>query len=125
MKNISLRLAVLLLIWLLSGCGNAQSARPQADGSMKGYELYSWQEAAAWKFSLLVGTNREKTLGEIKAPLTALSGVDALKARLGEIPAGQYVTWSIKETLAFPPAEIIQQVQEFGSTHGQFLNIIK
>ena len=45
---------------------------------MKGYELYSWQEGGQWKFSVLIGTNRKKTLDEIKSADVVLSGVDAL-----------------------------------------------
>jgi hypothetical protein len=33
--------------------------------SMKGYELYSWSEDSQWHFTLITGTNRNKTLEEI------------------------------------------------------------
>ena len=33
--------------------------------SMKGYELYSWEEDAQWHFTLITGTNRTKTMEEI------------------------------------------------------------
>ena len=33
--------------------------------SMKGYELYSWSEDGKWRFTLITGTNRNKTLEEI------------------------------------------------------------
>jgi hypothetical protein len=45
---------------------------------MKGYELYSWQQDGQWVFSLLVGTNREKTLDEIQSPQARLT-LDALE----------------------------------------------
>ena len=70
---------------------------------MKGYELYSWQDGGQWKFSLLVGTNREKTLEEI--------------------PAGQYITWSSRETLSFPPDDIVQQVEQTCKDEGLILSV--
>ena len=90
---------------------------------MKGYELYSWQDGGQWKFSLLVGTNREKTLEEIKSTDFVLSSVDALTSQLEKIPAGQYITWSSKETLAFPPDDIIKQVEQTCEEEGLILNI--
>jgi hypothetical protein len=92
---------------------------------MKGYELYSWQEGNQWHFSLLTGTNRLKTLDEIKAPDTVLSDVDALTSRLKNIPAGQYVTWSSGETLAFPPENILKQVEQVCKEQGLVINMAK
>ena len=59
MKRVTLLLIVSLL---LAGCC------PKADSdseSMKGYELYTWQEGGQWYFALLEGTNRLKTDEEI------------------------------------------------------------
>jgi hypothetical protein len=36
--------------------------------SMKGYELYSWSQDGEWHFTLITGTNRNKTLEEIISP---------------------------------------------------------
>ena len=90
---------------------------------MKGYELYSWQDGSQWKFSLLVGTNREKTLDEIKSTDTALPSVDALKSKLEQIPAGQYIMWSSKETLSLPPDDIIKQIEQICRDEGLILSI--
>jgi hypothetical protein len=89
---------------------------------MKGYELYSWKDGNQWNFSLLVGTNREKTLDEIKAADTTLRGVDALTSALEQMPAGQYITWSSRETLSFPPDDIIAQVERICTDRGLILN---
>lgn len=124
MKIIQILLFAILLGCLLSGCGTA--AQPTATSfpeSMKGYELYSWQEGAQWKFSLLIGTNREKTLEEIKAADVVLSGVDELTSSLEKIPAGQYVAWSSRETLSFPPEEIRNKVEKVCKDQGLILNI--
>ena len=126
MKRILFSLFPILLGLLLSGCG----AMPQADAnplavSMKGYELYSWQESNHWVFSLLVGTNREKTLDEIKSIDTILPDTGALISTLERVPSGQYVTWSSRETLSFPPDNIVKQVEKICKDKGLILNIAK
>ena len=103
MKRILSILFIIVLGLLFSSCRTAaQPDATQLAESMKGYELYSWQEGNQWDLSLLVGTNREKTLDEIKSVDTVLLDVDALISTLEKAPPGQYVTWSSKETLSFP-----------------------
>lgn len=92
---------------------------------MKGFELYSWQNGSQWNFSLLVGTNREKSLDEIKSPDTLLSGINPLRVRLQKIAPGQYVTWSSKETLTFPPDEIVKKVEQVCKDQGIILQIAR
>lgn len=122
MKTMQAFLAVLLFGSWLAGCGaaSASPATPLAE-SMKGYELYSWRDGNTWKFSLLVGTNREKSLHEIKSADVVLSSVDALETALQQIPAGQYITWSSRETLSFPPQDIIEQVEKVCEERGLIL----
>jgi len=62
-KKITYLLVPLLLVSVLSTC-QATSAGP-LPRSMKGYELYSWQEQGQWHFTLITGTNRNKQLEEI------------------------------------------------------------
>ena len=119
----TLLFAILLGPLLLSCESAAQSTVTPFPESMKGYELYSWQDDGQWKFSLLIGTNREKTLEEIKSTDVVLSGVDALTSTLGKIPAGQYITWSLRETLSFPPDDIRSQVEQVCKDKGLILNI--
>jgi hypothetical protein len=109
----------LLLVFLATACQlrNPLIPEPGVD-SMKGYELYSWEKDGEWFFSILVGTNREKTLEEIQSTDATLQGVDELIAALKSIPAGQYITWSAFDPLAFPPEDMIQQVAEFCTEHG-------
>jgi hypothetical protein len=123
MKIVNSLILVLLIGALLSGCGAASepTSTPFPE-SMKGYELYSWQEGSQWKFSILVGTNREKTLDEIKAEENVLHGVEALIAALERIPSEQYITWSSRETLSFPPAEVIEQIETICTEQGLILN---
>jgi hypothetical protein len=71
--------------------------------SMKGYELYSWQENGLWHFTLITGTNRNKTLDEIvsNANIVAedewvqihVAGVDAIKTVLSRLPQNEEVFW--------------------------------
>jgi len=123
MKTIRALFAILLFGSLLAGCGAASSESPATPfaASMKGYELYSWQDGNTWRFSLVTGTNREKSLDEIKSADVVLSDVEALAAALQQMPAGQYITWSSKETLSFPPQEIIEQVEKACEEQGLIL----
>ena len=126
MKTILSFLFVFSLGLSLSSCGPAkgEDTTPLAE-SMKGYELYSWPEANHWNFSLLVGTNREKTLEEIQSTETILPDVDVFIAELKKVPSGQYVTWSAREPLSFPPDDIIKQVEKVCKDKGLILTIAK
>ena len=117
---------IILLAILLSGCRTAvRPAATQAAESMKGFELYSWQDGSQWKFSLLAGTNREKTLDEITSTDTLLDGVDALRSALEIISPGQTITWSAKDPLSFPPDDMIQQVEQICKDQGLIFNIAR
>jgi hypothetical protein len=80
--------------------------------SMKGYELYSWVEDNRWHFTLITGTNRDKTPAEIISNEDFISeagwvrvhvaGVDAVKNVLSKIPRNEEIFW-----LAQPRAEHI------------------
>ena len=71
--------------------------------SMKGYELYSWQDNGQWHFTLITGTNRNKTLEEIIISENTVSadewihihvvGVDAIKTVLGRLPQNEHAFW--------------------------------
>jgi hypothetical protein len=124
MKIVQFFMFVLLFGSLLSGCAAAaQPAATPLGEPIKGYELYSWQDGGQWRFSLLIGTNREKTLEEIKSADVLLAGVDELVSVLAQVPSGQYITWSAKETLSFPPENIIEQVKQTCDDQGLILNI--
>jgi hypothetical protein len=72
-------------------------------GSMKGYELYSWQQNGDWHFTLITGTNRNKSTEEIMSASDFISeagfvkiqvtGAESLKAVLDKIPKGVQVIW--------------------------------
>lgn len=151
MKSGTIILTVLLLLALLSGCSRVLGGptAPEASAptptsfifenplprSMKGYELYSWQEDDLWFFTLIIGTNRNKTLEEITSKenqLTAdgwvkitVQGAEALKAVLGQFPPGEHILWLEASALGpagpgalftLPPREVVAGLQEFAQS---------
>lgn len=99
--------------------------------SLKGYELYSWSTDDLWHFTLITGTNRNKTLKEITSIEDTVSkdgwvtihvvGVDAVKTVLSKIPQNEFVIWlaSMREQtgqtdsiIRLPPGQIIDAVKE-------------
>jgi len=78
---------------------------------MKGFEIYSWQENDAWRFSLLIGTNRIKGKDEVTAEVTRLSGLRTLKEALGRLEKGQSVFWPHQRApgLELPPRAVLSQ----------------
>src|SRR5215211_7837452 len=124
MNRIQSFLLTVLIGMFFAGCAAPAQPDPTPLGeSMKGYELYSWQEEGQWTFALLVGTNREKTLEEIKSAGILLSGVDELESVLETIPSGQYITWSSRETLSFPPDDIRKRVEQVCEEQGLVLSM--
>ena len=60
----------------------------------KGIELYSWKPASKdWHFSLLLGTNRNKALSEIKDPKYTVVGTQAIEEKLSRLAEGENVVW--------------------------------
>ena len=103
---------------------------------MKGYELVSWQAGGEWNFTLITGTNREKSFDELTMAGNEVSndgyvkltvtGVDDLLRILALLPQGEQVTWGgmvledevPEDTIyfAYPPDEIVQKVSDFCSS---------
>ena len=81
-----------LMMGLAVGCVAApQRAEKPA---FKGMDLYSWKpEGKDWHFSLLAGTNRQKSTEEITKPETAFVGVAELQNRLSALAKGESVFW--------------------------------
>lgn len=67
----------------------ANAPHTSSKSSMKGWELYIWQQDGDTYFSLLPGTNRLKTDAEITA--AAVKGIDAIQPKLDELKAGESV----------------------------------
>lgn len=108
-----------LVIWMASGALLGQEGPRSTRPSFKGVELYSWKDCASceWQFALLSGTNRLKTLTEIKEPTRAISGVAELRRRLSRLAVGEQVFWRSRSLpeLSFPEPETIAEVVSFSA----------
>ena len=105
--------------------------------SMKGYELYSWEEDNQWHFTLITGTNRNKTLEEVVSKDDYISesgwlkvqvtGVDAVEAVLSKLPGKEFVLWlsNLREqkgqtdiTIQLPPEKTVNTIVEYAGRLG-------
>jgi hypothetical protein len=120
---------LLLLLSVLSACHTASEG--PLPRSMKGYELYSWQEEGQWHFTLITGTNRNKILEEIIIGENIesedgwvdihTSGVEGIKAVLSRVPEGEFVSWNEGQfvvpteqaivKLVLPPENIVSEIK--------------
>ncbi len=123
LARIRLFLLCVLVVFACGACGTTTPAPAVLPKSMKGYELYSWQEGGEWRFTLITGTNRTKTYDEIVAPeniqsesgwveLTA-AGADGILPILARLPRGESVFWIAGrvEGFALPPADMVSRIQ--------------
>jgi hypothetical protein len=129
-------LAMVLLVSGLAAC-SPPSSQPLPK-SMKGYELYSWQESGQWHFTLITGTNRDKTLEEITTGNDQMTddgwvdlhttGVDELKNIIARVPAGTFVSWADGRFVMkpdntdfkfeFPPQDVIDEIKAVALQYG-------
>ena len=105
--------------------------------SIKGYELYSWEEGDQWHFTLITGTNRIKTMEEISSNegfITEIGwvnihvvGEDAIKFVLTKLTKGEAVFWGdelhIAQTaeqinLQLPPKLIVDMIRKHADILG-------
>lgn len=112
-KRLLVRLFVAVIFAIASqGSVFAQQRRDGLPHSMKGYELYSWRAGGRWNFSLVVGTNRQKTFGEIASSRSRIEGISALKRKLDMLPKGEDLFWSTRRMpkTSLPPKTIIDEI---------------
>jgi len=105
--------------------------------SMKGYELYSWEDDGEWHFTLITGTNRNKTVEEVTSTTPSGSadgwvhihvvGQDAIKDVLSRVPPSEFVIWlaELREEppqpgpiIRLPPDPIVIDVREHAARNG-------
>jgi hypothetical protein len=94
--------------------------------SMKGYEIYSWKnDVGQWQFTLITGTNRNKSCAEITTDPDTVSadgwvnitsaGVDAFKATLARLPKGESIFWWSGlqgcDLLGMPSSDIVLDIR--------------
>jgi len=87
--------------------------------SMKGWELYSWPIGNDWSYSILMGTNRAKSINEVITNRIAVVGKDSLKMILGKFPAKEEIIWIGKrsgvgwENLSLPDGNTIDEIKNY------------
>ncbi|PKN85994.1 MAG: hypothetical protein CVU45_08425, partial [Chloroflexi bacterium HGW-Chloroflexi-7] len=113
-------------------------------GSMKGYELVSWQTGDDWNFTLITGTNRSKTFEELMTADSQVSengfmkitvtGIDPIKQVLAMLPEKSEVLWSGMDLsglvpegtvyFAYPEKQIRDDLISFCSNNNVALEIL-
>lgn len=98
--------------------------------SMKGWELYSWANGDDWKYSILMGTNREKTYDEVVANEIAVIGKDSLKMLLDKFPAQEEIFWRGKGTgewtnLSLPDEYTVNEIKNYCQQKNLFIHIME
>jgi len=102
--------------------------------SMKGYELYSWKEGETWYFTLITGTNRNKSpeeitsgedyISEIGFTRIKVADVKDLETIISKIPAKESVSWlanlraeeiPVSVQFGLPPKETIQTIKDWAT----------
>lgn len=113
------------------------TAMDELPHSLKGYELYSWLENNQWHFTLITGTNRNKTLDEIVAEENSITdngwvkitvtGIPAIESVLSKVSRGEFIIWlsrllvqtgqsDIK--IQLPPQQDVNLIKEFSRQLG-------
>lgn len=111
MKNFNIFLIVLFMPFILFNCSKStDNEYPPVkklnldsltlESSLKGWELYSWQNGNDYNYSLLIGTNRLKTYEEVISNEITVFGIDSLKLLLAKLPEGEYIFWVGKSWLS-------------------------
>jgi hypothetical protein len=116
---------VLVLCGLLLNACNTLDTTPirTADLAFKGMELYGWtNELGEWRFALLAGTNRLKTVDEVQSDTMDLA---SLKQSLCELAVSESVFWmpsaqnemtGLQVDLPLPTAELAAEIKEQAAT---------
>lgn len=106
-------LSYLFILLCVSGLFLPESFADGRQKSFKGWELYSWRVGGEWRFSLLMGTNRQKQCDEIKSEKTALT-LAKLREALQKLAGEESVFWAAKAdgcVLAMPPDSIKESLK--------------
>jgi len=113
--------------------------------SLKGYELYSWQNGNEWNFTLITGTNRAKAFEEIIAAGNSLgtddfvkisvTGLNEIEKVLSLLPPNEQVFWAGMDLgdqvpsgtvyLTFPPQDMIDELVRFCLDRKVTLQLLK
>ena len=98
------------------------------ESSMKGWELYSWQNLNDWNYSILIGTNRLKSYDEVMNNEIVVTSKDSLKLLLDRLPTDETIIWigptwlarcwgNNYKNLSLPPQAIIDEIEQYCTDH--------
>jgi hypothetical protein len=93
------------------GGATTQPAGPGSLESFKGWELYVWQDKGETFCSFMLGTNWGKSDDMIGK--AAVKGIEAAKARLAELKAGQFVTIMGRNREQQPPQDAARELADY------------
>ena len=96
------------------GIGEAKS-ESRSPKMAKGVEMYSWvSKDDTFRFSLLPGTNRNKSESEIKAASVA-TDVAGIESRLARLAKGENVYWMWTPAACtdckYPTTEVVERIR--------------
>lgn len=118
-----------LVVTLLIRENNSKLDTISFTHSMKGWELYTWSNGNDWKYSILMGTNREKTYDEVITNKIAVIGKDSLKMLLNKFPAKEEIFWIGKrsgdgwDNLSLPDQSTIDEIMNYASLKELVLHV--
>ena len=124
-----MRWALSLFVLTLTAISTSAGQKPGGFAStyQQLYELYSWRQwDGIWSFSVLPSPSGVNTPADaVFNEKFVLRGVDRLKRKISELPAGTKLLWmdrivSAKSskapgnaTLAYPPKAVVEQVKRY------------
>ena len=121
-------LLIIASLMLTSSCSKENNLTPlfnpdtvTINHSVKGWELYSWNESGVRWYSLIETTDRTKSLSEVSANYLRVPGENSLEQLLRRFPEGEIITllgpgwlskcWSSSYgNLSLPPEEEIDRI---------------
>lgn len=96
------------------------AAKPGTLKGFKGFEMYSWSTGATWHYSILPGTNRNKTANEVRESGITLTNLTQLESALGKLAPNCEVFWfnivdgktSLPE-FSYPHQAVVNEVKKY------------
>ncbi len=117
-KKLPLILIFFIFAFLIIGCHTSPKA-------FKGMELYSWQDNdGSWVFSIMLGTNRLKTVSEVKENPLNMRDV---KTEFCQMATGEQVFWMANarypatgepQAFPYPPEVVAEEIETFANACG-------
>jgi hypothetical protein len=124
-----MRWVFLLVVLILTASSISVAQTPDGVANLPAqlYELYSWRQSnGIWCFRVLPSPSGVNTPADVIFDKKfLLSGVDEMKRKISELPAGTKLLWmdhiAVREntkapggpTIAYPPTRIIEQVKRY------------